>query len=260
MTDTPNIVESLTDKEQLVYDKIVGMTTAYPHLVKEIHKNKHLRVEVWQAVFAALYWVPYVYDVHEIREGMWKVRLCLYDSTKIEKNDERPDIEANCFITCVDMIASTTEKNWNAYAVLSMAQTRGLGKLGRMLFGHIATMAGFSACPAEEMDNIEAKDQPPQRQDPAERELPQGDGKPVTPPTPPSGTIDALLEQQIGFGKYKESFWYEVLDDTEMRRYMHYIVDSSAKEHEEDGKPIGDNAKNAGRVIAHHEALKAEKQ
>lgn len=50
----------------------------------------------------------------------------------------------------------TAKHSFDEYAILSMAQTRAIGKAARMSFSFLIKAAGFEPTPLEEMDGIEA--------------------------------------------------------------------------------------------------------
>lgn len=201
MTETNPVLRETASVPYVEYDgmasdevtlkTITEITGSHPHLIQQVHANKHLRVEVWQAVFAALSYRPIVQGVTEIPNGYW-ARLALLDA-------------ADRIICTADALCDTTESGrgkWSPYAVCSMAQTRGVGKLGRLMFGHVATRAGFSATPAEEMDSIEKRSG-------------GTDAAPLPKDEPPATMAE--LQQDAGFagkgGHLKGKSWMDMPED-----------------------------------------------
>lgn len=54
------------------------------------------------------------------------------------------------------------KKTFDEYAVLSMAQTRAIGKAGRNTLGWVMKLAGYEPTPAEEIDSVVVEEQPTQ--------------------------------------------------------------------------------------------------
>lgn len=105
------------------------------------------------------------------------------------------------------------EQNWRGkptYALRSMAQTRTAGKALRSLFAHIAVLAGYSPTPAEEMDGVDVRHEPP--------------AKPAPKPEPPPEQTDAATAKQRGmlFAKCKEK-WGD--DRAKAKAFADYLLE-----------------------------------
>jgi hypothetical protein len=76
----------------------------------------------------------------------WKARAHIYDAS-------------GKLISRGDAVCSSAEakkKSFDEYAILSMAQTRAIGKAYRNRIGWIMKLAGYDSTPAEEMHNVGA--------------------------------------------------------------------------------------------------------
>ena len=116
------------------------------HLYKTIGAKNHVLLEGWtmlgamRGVFASTVWTRPLEDGEGIRLG-WEARV----EARTLAGQLVGAAEASCLYA---------ERNWKGkddYAVRSMAQTRATSKALRMPLGFILVLAGYEACPAEEM-------------------------------------------------------------------------------------------------------------
>lgn len=123
-------------------------------LFTEIKGKNYAHVEGWQ--FAGFLTgleaiVEETIDMSTDKEIKWKARVHLYHNGKV--------------VSRGDAICSSKEalkKGFDEYAILSMAQTRAIGKAYRNRIGWVMKLAGYQATPSEEMrkGNEEPKDAP----------------------------------------------------------------------------------------------------
>ena len=118
-------------------------------LFTNIQGRKHVRVEGWTllgsilGVFPVCVWTRPFLDENALPIG-WEARVEAHRNGQVVGA-----AEAQCL---------NTEKTWatrDGYALRSMAQTRATSKALRMPLGFVVTLAGYEACPAEEMDGIQ---------------------------------------------------------------------------------------------------------
>lgn len=117
------------------------------HIVKNnlympiVGKN-YVLVEGWQFAGGMMGLFPKVVEVKEIKEGKWMAHVEII-------NQKTKEIVSSGYAIC-----SKTEgkkSSFDEYAILSMAQTRAIGKAYRNLIGWVIKFAGYEAVPAEEM-------------------------------------------------------------------------------------------------------------
>jgi len=109
-------------------------------LYNDIAGKKYVRVEGWETLGALLYCKAVVTEIEEYRTG--------YRATAEIRNFEDKVLSRGVAICLRD------EKNWkdkDDYALMSMAQTRAVGKAYRLGFSWILSLAGYEPTPAEEM-------------------------------------------------------------------------------------------------------------
>lgn len=115
-------------------------------LVSNIKGKEYPQVEAWQFAGSQLGLYPELMSVEnlttdkEIKYSAWVEIKRLSDSKTMAKG----------FAICSNKEAS--KRQFDEYAICSMAQTRAEGKAFRMLLSWLMKAAGFEATPAEEMD------------------------------------------------------------------------------------------------------------
>lgn len=120
------------------------------HLYSDIRGKNYVNVEGWQIAGAFTGVFPVVEAVDNLSDGeiyKYRAEVSLYDQsgTKVGSG----------VAICTNKEAG--KKNFDEYAVASMAQTRAVGKAFRMKIGWLLKIAGYETTPAEEMDAVEAQ-------------------------------------------------------------------------------------------------------
>ena len=106
-----------------------------------INGKKHVKVEGWETLGAMMRCTSEVVLIKEYKNGYW--------SEAIIKDATGTQLSKGIGICLRD---ESNWKNKDDYAILSMAQTRSIGKAYRLAFSWIMSMAGYEPCPAEEME------------------------------------------------------------------------------------------------------------
>ena len=114
-------------------------------LYAEIAGKNYVMVEGWQFAGGLLGLFPRVVKVESVGENKWLAHVEI-----INKKDER--VVSSGFALCSK--AEMKKKSFDEYAILSMAQTRAIGKAYRNLIGWIMKLSGYEATPAEEIKPI----------------------------------------------------------------------------------------------------------
>jgi len=115
---------------------------------KMITGKKHIYFEVWQYVaaqFGCSVRGVSLDDLSHIQPGVLKYRSCV---ELVHNTTNR--VIGRAWASCDNQEGGGKDK-WKAFSLESMAQTRAGGKVCRMVFGHLAQMAGYEATPLEEM-------------------------------------------------------------------------------------------------------------
>lgn len=125
-------------------------------LVTKIGPREHIRFEGWVPIATANGKRLDTIEVHyEGKRG----EADFTASACVGLRDIRTgEVVAKAWASC-----SRREQNWRSrddYAIESMAQTRAGGKVCRMVYGWIISLAGFEATPAEEIPAEPAKPEP----------------------------------------------------------------------------------------------------
>lgn len=116
-------------------------------LYKMIGPKKHVYAEGWTAMLSLIG----VFPISEYSRRIEREGEIAYEARVVLKTLNGQIVGAG------EAICSSKEKNWSArdeYAIKSMAQTRATGKACRLPFSWIMTLAGYEACPAEEMEGV----------------------------------------------------------------------------------------------------------
>lgn len=114
--------------------------------------KKHVLIDGWQTLMALNGVMPFTVSCEKQRDENNK--LTVHVVTEIRR------VNDGTVLTRVETECSQHERRWSSaddYAVISMAQTRGVGKGCRQLFGWVMSLAGYSATPAEEMPEPEKR-------------------------------------------------------------------------------------------------------
>lgn len=114
-------------------------------LFTEIRGKKYAHVEGWAFAGAQMGLIPEVVSVTDLsndKEVKWQCEVVI----KRLKDDKTV---ARGFAICSNK--ESTKKTFDEYAVLSMAQTRAIGKAYRNLIGWVMKLSGYEGTPSEEI-------------------------------------------------------------------------------------------------------------
>ena len=119
-------------------------------LYTDIRGKNYVNVEGWQIAGAFTGTFPVVEAVENLSDGdYYKYRA------EVSLRDQDGNKVGSGVAICTNQEAG--KKNFDEYAVASMAQTRAVGKAYRMKIGWLLKVAGYETTPAEEMDAVEAQ-------------------------------------------------------------------------------------------------------
>jgi len=146
-------------------DSMLKLSTELSQLIKEkglssnIQGKQFVNVEGWQFAGASLGLMPIITETTDLtRRGTEPGQVEIKYMAKCEvRNITSGQLVATGVALCSNFERS--KKGFDEYAILSMAQTRAIGKAYRNLLAWLMKAAGFEATPAEEMDF--AKDETP---------------------------------------------------------------------------------------------------
>lgn len=128
-------------KQASEYASVLSDVIEKQKLYTNIKGRKYVRVEGWQVLGALLKCRAVITEVKETPE---------YFEATAEIINQRGEVMGRGVARCY-----FSEKNWqdrDKYAVLSMAQTRAIGKAYRNNFAWILGLAGYEPTPAEEVE------------------------------------------------------------------------------------------------------------
>lgn len=117
-------------------------------LFTEINKKNYVHVEGWQFAGGLMGTFPRVVRIENLSkdsEIKWLAEVEIVDS----KTDK---VISRGFAMCSKK--ETKKASFDEYAVLSMAQTRAIGKAYRNTLGWVMKLAGYEATPSEEMTRM----------------------------------------------------------------------------------------------------------
>lgn len=138
-------------------DKIEDMSSLSTVLKTHIVKNKlyttitgknYAHVEGWQFAGGLLGLVPKVSKVENLSSGSETKWLVTVEIINTKTNQ----VVSQGFALCSNK--EHKKKSFDEYAVLSMAQTRAIGKGYRNLLGWVMKLAGMESTPSEEMAKV----------------------------------------------------------------------------------------------------------
>lgn len=151
----------------------------------------HVLIDGWATLMALNGVMPYTMESRQARcvAGECQVqppstpckggRLTVHVVTEIRR------VSDGTVLTRIEAECSQHENRWaraDDYAVISMAQTRGVGKGCRQLFGWVMALAGFSSTPADEVPSTDERGHAPSGAPEQDATPPQA--TPVAPPKP----------------------------------------------------------------------------
>ena len=111
-------------------------------LFNEIKGKNYVQVEGWQFAGGLIGTMPRIVAVEELSTGKWKAEAEIVE-VKTGK------ILSRGFAICSKL--ESKKKDFDEYAILSMAQTRAIGKAYRNILAWVMKLAGYEGTPAEEM-------------------------------------------------------------------------------------------------------------
>ena len=133
-------------------DSMLNLSKDLAKLIKDkglssnIQGKQSVNVEGWQFAGASLGLMPIITSTQDLSKD---------DELKYMATCEVRNITTGQLVATGIAICSNKEKTkryFDEYAILSMAQTRAIGKAYRNLLAWLMKAAGFEATPAEEMD------------------------------------------------------------------------------------------------------------
>jgi hypothetical protein len=133
-------------------DSMLQLATELSKLIKEkglssnIQGKQFVNVEGWQFAGASLGLMPIITSTQDLSNET----TIKYMATCEVRNINTGNVVATGIALCTN--AEKTKRYFDEYAILSMAQTRAIGKAYRNLLAWLMKAAGFEATPAEEMD------------------------------------------------------------------------------------------------------------
>jgi hypothetical protein len=143
--------KSLINPKVYQIDKPLQMVKMATILKYHIIKNKlfvtiagkdYVMVEGWQFAGGMIGSFPRVVDVKEIGKEKWLAKVEVV-------NQKTKEVISSGFALCSK--EEGKKKTFDEYAILSMAQTRAIGKAYRNVIGWVMKLAGYESTPAEEM-------------------------------------------------------------------------------------------------------------
>lgn len=156
MAKTNEIATKTTQVELTSPSDIMGFATNLKELIIQnklftnIKGKNYVNVEGWQIAGAFTGVFPVVEEVMNLSDGeFYKYRA------EVSLRDKDGNKVGSGVAICTNHEAG--KKNFDEYAVASMAQTRAAGKAFRMKLGWLLKVAGYETTPAEEMDAVEAE-------------------------------------------------------------------------------------------------------
>ena len=135
-------------------EQVVAMAQVLKnHIIKNklyvaIRNKNYVEVEGWQFAGGLMGLYPRVASVENIstaNEIKWKAEVEL-----VRLKDDK--VVSRGFAICSKK--ETKKKDFDEYAILSMAQTRATGKAYRNLIGWVMKLAGYEATPSDEMSKM----------------------------------------------------------------------------------------------------------
>jgi hypothetical protein len=133
-------------------ESMLDLSKDLSRLIKEkglssnIQGKQFVNVEGWQFAGASLGLMPIITSTQDLSNET----AIKYMATCEVRNITTGQLVATGTALCSN--AEKTKRYFDEYAILSMAQTRAIGKAYRNLLAWLMKAAGFEATPAEEMD------------------------------------------------------------------------------------------------------------
>jgi hypothetical protein len=133
-------------------DSMLQLSNELSKLIREkglssnIQGKQFVNVEGWQFAGASLGLMPIITNTQDLSNET----TIKYMATCEVRNITTGAVVATGIALCTN--SEKTKRYFDEYAILSMAQTRAIGKAYRNLLAWLMKAAGFEATPAEEMD------------------------------------------------------------------------------------------------------------
>ena len=121
------------------------------NLFVPIMGKNYVMVEGWQFAGGMVGLFPRVAKVEQLEPGKWMAHVEIVDQKTRE-------VISSGYAVCSK--AEQKKRTFDDYAILSMAQTRAIGKAYRNLLGWVMKMAGYESTPAEEIRGEQTKNVP----------------------------------------------------------------------------------------------------
>lgn len=140
---------SITNQSEMV--KMANVLKEFviaKELYTEIKGKNYIHIEGWQFALQSMGLSPMIKEVKDMSDG--KVIKWFVEAEII--NLKTREVVSKGFALCSS--AESTKKSFDEYAILSMAQTRSIGKASRNLVGWIMKLAGYEGTPSEEMTKV----------------------------------------------------------------------------------------------------------
>lgn len=115
------------------------------NLYVEIVGKNYVMVEGWQFAGGLLGLLPRIAKVKCLGDNKWFAHAEII-------NQKTKEVISSGFAICSK--EENKKKSFDEYAILSMAQTRAIGKAYRNLIGWVIKLAGYESIPAEEVTPI----------------------------------------------------------------------------------------------------------
>jgi hypothetical protein len=117
-------------------------------LFTPIRQKNYVHVEGWQFAGGLMGLYPRVVKVENVSTGQDIKWLAEVEIVNIKTND----VVSRGFAICSKK--ESKKSSFDEYAILSMAQTRAIGKAYRNLIGWVMKLAGYETTPSEEMTKV----------------------------------------------------------------------------------------------------------
>ena len=133
-------------------DSMLQLSNELSKLIREkglssnIQGKQFVNVEGWQFAGASLGLMPIITETKDLSNET----TVKYMATAEVRNINTGAVVSTGIALCSN--SEKTKRYFDEYAILSMAQTRAIGKAYRNLLAWLMKAAGFEATPAEEMD------------------------------------------------------------------------------------------------------------
>lgn len=123
------------------------------HIIKynlsvQIVGKAYVMVEGWQFAGGMMGLFPRVVKVENLATGKWMAQVEII-------NTKTKEVMGTGFAICSK--EEMKKKSFDEYAILSMAQTRAIGKAYRNLIGWVMKLSGYESTPAEEMKGVKVE-------------------------------------------------------------------------------------------------------